>query len=179
MNRNVLLFGVLGAFAIGAYLAAYTEAGRKLVAQASDEIGALFVNRGLRNCNPGNIRRTATAWNNSFQTQATCEAAGRVWDADFVVFYTMADGVRAVGKILTSYARAYGINTVEGIANRYAPPNENDTASYTDKLAAAVGVGPGQIIDVYASLPQLAQGIMYLETGYADTSDNIAQEVYT
>ncbi len=172
------MLGVLGVAVVG-YLYTLTQAGARQLADATDYIGGLFVNRGIRNCNPGNIRRTGTVWNNSFVTQATCEAAGRVWDPDFVVFYTMADGVRAVGKILTSYSRAYGINTVTGIANRYAPPNENDTASYTDKLAAAVGVGPGQIIDVYASLPQLAQGIMYLETGYADTSDNIAAEVYT
>jgi len=177
-NRVAILLVLLGS-AVTAYFYSRTRGGQDLLTSASDAIGGLFVNRGIRNCNPGNIRRTSDHWLNSFASQAECEAAGRVWDSEFVVFYTMADGVRAMGHLLSNYDRKYGLTTVAQIVTRYAPPEDgNDTASYIAEVAGALGVSYDTVIDVQSMLPQLTAAMMMRETGYSDSYDNIAAEVY-
>jgi hypothetical protein len=171
----LLLAGTAGAaFAIG------TETGRKALSDVTDAIKNLFVNRGQRNCNPGNIRRVpGQTWNGSYTSQEQCEAAGRVWDADFEVFYSFADGERALGHVLSTYGSAYGLNTVRLIVSRYAPPAENDTDSYVQFVATQLNVAPDTIIDVQESLPTLAGAIMVRETGFTDSFDNIYNAVYS
>lgn len=179
MNRReiTLLVFLFGAGAL--YWYSTTPSGAGVFGSLGDAIGGVFMNRGVRNRNPGNIRRSSIVWRNSFQTQAACEAAGRVWDADFVVFFAMPDGERGIGHILEQYASADGINTCGGIANRYAPPSENDSASYANALAADLGVAPDTIIDVNSSLPQLAASIMKRETGYVEDPNVLQVAVYS
>lgn len=160
------------AFAIG------TEQGRKVLSDVTDAVKNLFVNRGVRNCNPGNIRRSSDQWAGAYTSREQCEAAGRVWDDEFVVFYSMADGERALGHVLRTYGNAYGLNTVRLIVTRYAPPSENDTESYVQFVASQLGVAPDTIIDVQESLPTLAGAIMVKETGFTDSFDNLSQAVY-
>jgi hypothetical protein len=85
---------------------------------------------GLRNKNPGNIRPSNPPWQG-----AVGENGG------FVVFDTMANGLRALGKQLLAYYDKRGINTIgsyvddqgvehEGAINRWAPSNENHTDNY-------------------------------------------------
>jgi hypothetical protein len=179
MNNRVAVLLVLLGSAVAAYFYSRTRSGQDLLASATDAIAGVFVNRGIRNCNPGNIRRTSTHWNNSFATQAECEAAGRTWDPDFVVFYTMADGVRAMGHLIGNYESLYGIETINGIVYRYAPPSDgNDTDGYAARVASYVGVSPDTVIDVRALLPQIVSGMMIEETGYTDDVNNITAEVY-
>lgn len=71
------------------------------------------------NRNPLNIRFNP---NNKWQGQ-TGENRG------FCVFSSEAYGIRAGFRILTSYLR-WGINTIEDIVRRWAPPCENDTERY-------------------------------------------------
>lgn len=49
----------------------------------------------------------------------------------FCVFENEAYGIRAAFRILTTYI-ANGINTIESIVSRWAPPTENNTQRYID-----------------------------------------------
>jgi len=67
----------------------------------------------VRNNNPANIRRGSTKWQGESAVQT---------DAAFVQFITPEYGIRALSKVLDTYASKYGLNTVSGIINRFAPP---------------------------------------------------------
>lgn len=136
------------------------------------------MNRGIRNCNPGNLRRTSIVWNNSYQTQTACEAAGRVWDSDFVVFYTLFDGERALGHDLDNAVNA-GYNTPSALISHYAPASDgNDTATYAQNVAAALGIDIGDQIDP-SLLPQLTAAVMKQETSYVEDFNALSSAVYS
>lgn len=184
-NRELfLLFSLAAAGALLWY--SLTPNGAAVVQSVSDSVAGALVNRGVRNCNPGNIERSDIAWNNSFQTQAACEAANRVWDSTFVVFYTMQDGERALGhQIGTDLAR--GQNTVRLMIagdpsqnfSGYAPSSENDTETYIANVCSWLGVADTDILDD-SMRPQIAQAIMKQETGYIESDPNVlATAVYS
>ena len=75
--------------------------------------------RGIRNNNPLNIRKSADKWQGK---------AGD--DGAFVIFDTPENGIRAAGRLLKTYRDKHGLNTIRGIVNRWAPPNENNTEAY-------------------------------------------------
>ena len=115
--------------------------------------------RGIRNNNPGNIR-----WGDDWkglvpETQRT--------DKSFCQFTKPEYGIRAMIVILRNYQRKHGLNTVSGIINRWAPPNENDTQSYINSVANATGVPPDQRIDTGDSrfMMNLLQSIIQHENG--------------
>lgn len=99
--------------------------------------------RGIRNCNPGNIRKSPTAWLGE-------DPNGE--DPDFVTFKSPLYGIRALAKILWSYQDVHGINTVSGFINRWAPPGENDTTAYVQNVCAACEVSPDTTIDLKSSV---------------------------
>lgn len=87
--------------------------------------------RGLRNCNPGNIRKNSIVY------------AGEIvpsQDESFKQFTTMAYGYRAMFVTLYTYQRRYGLDTVAKMIARYAPENENHTTAYIDAVAKRSGV---------------------------------------
>ena len=102
--------------------------------------------RGERNFNPGNIERNATKWKGMSPNQSR--------DSRFVVFIDPVWGIRALARVLLTYSRVYpqdtpqDIDTLREIINRWAPPVENDTGAYVKAVAANVGVGPDEAIDV-------------------------------
>lgn len=98
-----------------------------------------MIPRGLRNNNPGNIRKSDTPWRGKI--------AGD--DAEFETFDTPQHGIRAMAKLLLSYQDKHGLNTAAGIVNRWAPPVENDTGAYVNAVARAMGVGAVQTIDLH------------------------------
>lgn len=112
--------------------------------------------RGIRNNNPGNVRKSATAWRGQSAHQT---------DANFVQFDTPEFGIRALSRVVDTYATKYGLNTVRGIIERYAPPVENDTGAYVRAVADAVGVAPDDLIDVRANKAAIVQGIIAHENG--------------
>lgn len=79
------------------------------------------MSRGLRNCNPGNLRRSEDRWKGLRPLQT---------DKDFFQFVDMAHGYRAMMITLRNYVRLHGCRTLSDIVNRYAPPSENDTSAY-------------------------------------------------
>lgn len=87
--------------------------------------------RGIRNNNPGNIRLGTARWQGQKRQQM---------DNAFVEFDTAEDGLRALGVLLLTYQRKYGLDTVESILNRYAPPCENATDSYASDICRHMNV---------------------------------------
>ena len=77
--------------------------------------------RGLRNCNPLNIRRTGAFWQGMASEQT---------DPEFVQFRSMAWGYRAAFCVLRTYRTRYGADTPKAIVSRWAPPHENHTDIY-------------------------------------------------
>jgi hypothetical protein len=130
--------------------------------------------RGIRNCNPGNIRRTLAMWQGQRMLQL---------DPSFVQFNDMAHGVRALAKTLLTYERKDGCNTIGSIISRWAPPTENNTTAYINAVAKAAGIGQAEVVDL-TQVPVLlgiATGIILHENGadaeairLADLSQGIA-----
>lgn len=88
------------------------------------------VSRGLRNCNPGNIRRS----NTKYQGEKTPST-----DSAFKQFESLEWGYRAVFMLLHTYrVRGYG-DTIEKMISRYAPSSENNTEAYISRLCRATG----------------------------------------
>ena len=85
--------------------------------------------RGLRNNNPLNIRHSA----DNFQG----EIKGN--DKSFKTFSSMPYGYRAGFVILSTYL-SRGLNTIEKIISKWAPPVENDTESYIKNVEKWSGV---------------------------------------
>ena len=111
--------------------------------------------RGIRLNNAGNIRHGTSTWVGMSPVQP---------DADFVQFDAPEWGIRALAKILLHY-KSDGINTIEGVINRYAPPSENDTGSYVDHVCNLCGVHAGQVVDIAEYLPKLIPAIIAHENG--------------
>lgn len=87
--------------------------------------------RGLRNNNPGNIRLNGISYEGEIAPSK---------DKSFKQFQSMAYGYRAMFVVLHTYARKYGINTIEGMISRYAPASENHTRKYIDAVSEGSGV---------------------------------------
>lgn len=113
--------------------------------------------RGVRNNNPGNIERSARVWDG--------EVAGN--DPRFATFDTPEAGIRALAKNLIAYNDKHGLNTVEGIINRWAPPGENKTSSYVQAVAKELGVKPSDALNVRdpETLTRLTSAIIRHENG--------------
>ncbi|MGE8688640.1 MAG: LPD38 domain-containing protein [Achromobacter sp.] len=112
--------------------------------------------RGIRNNNPGNIQKGV-----GFDG----EIAGN--DPRFATFRKPEDGIRGLAVNLLTYQRQHGLDTVEGIINRWAPPSENDTGAYVQQVARAVGVEPNQQLDLSNpdTLTKLTAAIIQHENG--------------
>ena len=123
--------------------------------------------RGLRNNNPGNIRRNSDV----FQGEKTSS------DREFKQFKSMAYGYRAIFKILSNYYRNYKLDTIRKMIGRWAPENENDTEAYIKAVADYSGIPADDPIDINDSeqMIRIVAGLSKVENGReADMSDVIA-----
>ena len=93
--------------------------------------------RGIRNNNPLNLELGAQ-WQGLREEQT---------DGRFCQFVAPEWGIRAAVKILLTYGKKYGLNTVRKIIFRWAPPSENDTESYIKVVAKGVGVASDDALD--------------------------------
>lgn len=118
--------------------------------------------RGERNNNPGNIDyNPANKWQGQLPHQPAIEKR-------FCRFKSAEYGIRAIYKLLQTYQRKYGLNSVSAIINKYAPINENNTAGYIKRAAADIGIGINDYIntnDKKTSIT-LATAIVGVELGY-------------
>ncbi|HHG1728952.1 TPA: hypothetical protein ACPUPS_002009 [Enterobacter cloacae] len=119
--------------------------------------------RGIRNNNPGNLEYSkSNPW--SGQTGD---------DGRFAKFETPEHGIRALGRNLLSYHRQ-GIDTVNDIINRWAPPDDNNnTSAYINAVCAQLGVTPDQPLDASNpdTLKALCAAIIHHENGSQPYSD--------
>jgi len=120
--------------------------------------------RGIRNHNPGNIRRSKDKWQGLADAQL---------DEEFFTFSEPKWGIRAVARLLIAYQDRLGLNTVNAIISRYAPPVENHTSAYVAHVAAKLGVGPDEPIDLHqhATLRVLVVSIIQHENGMQPYTD--------
>ncbi|QVK23095.1 virion protein [Shewanella dokdonensis] len=121
--------------------------------------------RGITNNNPLNIRE-----NKMVDYDWLGEADGD-WDPQFEEFTTPFYGIRAAARILRNYRTKYGVNTVQGIIRRWAPPSDNNpTESYIDFVAKNAGVtatqtlGAADYIKVVAAMIRFENGFNPYET---------------
>lgn len=121
--------------------------------------------RGIRNHNPGNIRKSKDPWQGLAERQT---------DAAFFVFKSATYGIRALARTLITYQDKYGICTIRGIINRWAPKRENNTAAYIVSIERKTGFTAGEKLDLHRfdQLKPLVEAIIFHENGqqpYTDT----------
>lgn len=104
------------------------------------------MSRGLRNCNPGNIRRSRVRYKGEVLPSH---------DKEFKQFCSMAYGYRAMFVLLDSYRSKYGLCTIRQMLNRYAPPSENFTEGYVRFVASRTGIAPDEIVNTRAARDML------------------------
>lgn len=113
--------------------------------------------RGIRNCNPGNIRRSNTVWRGAAPVQS---------DPSFVVFTSMNYGIRAIAKVLLAYHILHGVETIRQLINRWAPPVENLTGAYVRDVASRAGIAAdAQLTFDAPTLEKLVRAICEHENG--------------
>lgn len=96
------------------------------------------MSRGIRNNNPGNIRRSRAHY------RGECHPST---DASFKQFESMAWGYRAMFVLLDTYRKRYGLRTLRDMIMRYAPPKENHTALYIEAVSDMTGIRPDELLD--------------------------------
>ena len=101
--------------------------------------------RGIRNNNPLNIRRGKDQWKGMAEAQT---------DRAFVQFKSLEYGWRAAFYLLTrTYYHKYRLYTIRMIINKWAPPNENLTATYVENVCRLTGIGPDEPIGIPSDQP--------------------------
>lgn len=107
---------------------------------------------GLRLNNPGNLR----SWGR------------RPIVNGFASFDSPAAGLSAMANQLAGYQDVRGIDTIEGIVNRWAPAGDgNNVPSYIADLSRRTGFKPGQHLDMHSpgQLATLMRGMVSHEQG--------------
>ena len=124
--------------------------------------------RGIRNCNPGNIRITKDKWQGLREVQE---------DKEFFQFRAMKWGYRALLRTLQNYRKRHGCETLADFIRRYAPPSENNTMSYIRFVANKLGVSPDWIPNVEdkASMCMMAYAISFFENGVEPQMEEISE----
>jgi len=120
-------------------------AAQQAVSAAPAAQGEVPVLRAAPGQDPNEVRgvRTNNPLNLSFANQPN--AIGT--DGRFAVFQTPEEGVAASVRQLQLYGQR-GLNTIDQIVSRWAPPSENNTPAYIQAVAQRVGVSPNQEIDL-------------------------------
>lgn len=108
------------------------------------------VHRNVRNNNPGNIEHGAD-WNGLAEVQL---------DSRFCTFISPEYGFRAMIKIMHTYKRKYGLDTIEKVIYRWAPPVENDTDAYVDFVQRNCSITKNDTIEDY---PEVAAAMARME----------------
>lgn len=97
--------------------------------------------RGLRNCNPLNIRHSVSKWQG---------ARIRQTDKSFVQFTSMAYGYRAAWRVLESYyqhfLRQHMAFTPRNIIHRWSPPSENNSDAYLRTVCMLTSLGGNEAL---------------------------------
>lgn len=95
--------------------------------------------RGIRNNNPGNIEYGDFARRRG--------AIGN--DGRYARFARPEQGIAAMGDNLRAYQDRHGINSIDGVINRWAPAPENDVAAYISDVSRQTGFAPDARLDLH------------------------------
>lgn len=128
----------------------------------------MSTSRGIRNCNPLNIRRNSTQWQGLRKEQT---------DSAFFQFINMSYGYRAAIKTLVTYYNKYSLKTIRGIISRWAPPSENNTENYINVVAGRTGFSPDTKIDICDAdaMIALVSAMSFVENGIEANKDEVRQ----
>jgi hypothetical protein len=148
VTRETKLLFLLGAAAV-LWAASRTQTGQRITDTIMSKIA-----RGIRNNNPGNIRKGKSQWQGMSPTQT---------DPAFVQFTAPEYGIRALAVLLKNYF-AQGVDTLAKVAAKYAPSNENDTGAYVASLEKSTGIGRNEKLTVN-DLTLVVTGIIRHENG--------------
>lgn len=123
--------------------------------------------RGIRNCNPGNIRITKDKWKGLREVQT---------DKEFFQFKSMAWGYRALIRCLQNYRKLHDCWTIGDFIRRWAPPTENNTMAYIKTVCEKMGVPPAYVPDVdnKLSMCMMAAAISFVENGVLAEMEDVA-----
>ena len=126
------------------------------------------VSRGLRNCNPGNIRQSKTRYMGE-KPHST--------DSAFKQFETLEWGYRAIFMLLHTYrVRGYG-DTIAKMISRYAPPVENNTEAYISRVCQQTGIDRDQRLNTLNSVQMIpiVSAISAVENGVKADEEVVAR----
>ena len=114
--------------------------------------------RGLRNCNPGNIRITGDKWQGLREVQS---------DPDFFQFTAPEWGYRALIRTLQNYRRRHNCICIADFIRRWAPPSENNTGGYINRVCRDMQVPSVYVPDIEDknTMCSFAAAISYVENG--------------
>ena len=114
--------------------------------------------RGIRNCNPGNIRINPDVFQGEINPSK---------DSAFKQFHTIAYGYRAIFVILRTYFRNYKLDTIRKLITRWAPANENHTEAYIATVADRAGLSADEPVypDNREIMIRIVAAISYVENG--------------
>ena len=120
--------------------------------------------RGIRNNNPGNIRRNGDPW------QGLAERQG---DVEFFTFKSSIYGIRALARTLITYQDKHDLRSIRQIINRWAPSVENNTNAYVRAVAADTGLDADHPLDLHRfdHLLPLIKAIIHHENGQQPYTD--------
>lgn len=123
--------------------------------------------RGIRNCNPGNIRITKDKWKGLREVQE---------DKEFFQFKAMKWGYRAMIRTLQNYRKRHGCETIADFIRRWAPPSENNTVTYIRFVCEKMGVPSVFVPNVEnkAAMCMFAYAISYFENGVEPMIEEIS-----
>ena len=99
-------------------------------------MGTKHETRGVRNCNPLNIR-IGNNWLGERPTNS---------DGTFEQFTDMRYGLRAAFILLRRYIAKYKLCTIRAIISRWAPESENLTQAYIQHVERLSGIDAGEPI---------------------------------
>ncbi|HCT2305033.1 TPA: structural protein [Proteus mirabilis] len=126
--------------------------------------------RGERNNNPGNLRH-GEPWQ-GLSAQQT--------DKDFCQFVSTEYGIRAIYVLMRTYEKKYGLCSIREIINRYAPPKENNTEGYIQRVAKELNVSTEDCVSVSKKevAIALATAIVGVELGYQPYSKKVFEDAW-
>jgi hypothetical protein len=148
------LLAVAAALGAAAYLLAQDTA------DAASDDSTVSNSNGFAINNPGNIEYSSA---NNWVGQ-TGQHNG------YVVFDTLANGVRAMGILLGNYYAA-GATTITAIISRWAPPANNNTPAYIAAVAAQMGDDANEPLSWPQDEVPMIQAIAMHENGYNNMAD--------
>ncbi len=101
--------------------------------------------RGIRNCNPLNIRRSKDQWKGLAEAQT---------DRAFCQFKSLEYGWRAAFYLLTrTYYHKHRLYTIRTIIRRWAPESENNTEAYINNVSKLTGIDPDEPLGIPSEQP--------------------------